>query len=70
MSQRLLSLNEFCSRNHVSRATAYRQFAAGLLSAVKVGTRTCVPVEEEERWRSNLPKYQPGIPPCTPPKAA
>lgn len=64
MSIRLISLNQFCRDYHVSRATVYRKLAAGELKAVKVGTRTCVPVEEAERWFTSLTSFQPGIVPA------
>lgn len=64
MSQRLISLNQFCRDYHVSRATVYRKLSTGELRAVKVGARTCVPVEEAERWFTSLATYQPGIMPA------
>lgn len=60
MSVRLLTFNQFCRDYHVSRGTVYRKLAAGELKAVKVGKRTCFPVEEVERWFSGLATYQPG----------
>ncbi len=62
MTTMLLSLKQFCHDYGVSRATAYRLFAARQLAAVKIGTRTCVSIEEAERWRSSLVPFQPGLP--------
>lgn len=55
----LLTILQFCTDNGVCRSRAYELLASGELSAVKVGRNTRIPSEAVERWRANLPRYQP-----------
>jgi predicted DNA-binding transcriptional regulator AlpA len=55
VNKTFLSIQEFCTRFAVSRATAYRLFGAGAIRPRKIGTRTLVAAEEAERWASALP---------------
>jgi excisionase family DNA binding protein len=44
------SVKEFCYRNGIGRTTAYKEIAAGKLRTKKVGRRTLISCEEEQRW--------------------
>lgn len=43
-------IDELAARNGVSRATIYREHAAGRLAFVKIRTRTMITAAEEDRW--------------------
>ncbi|MBR0685296.1 hypothetical protein JQ594_05175 [Bradyrhizobium manausense] len=53
----LFSLDQFCKRNSISRATAYREIASGRLEACKIGKKTAVAETAERVWRDALPKF-------------
>jgi excisionase family DNA binding protein len=44
-----LSVNEFCQRTSISRATLYRLAARGDVALRKLGSRTVVPMAEVHR---------------------
>lgn len=50
------SVDMFCKRFDVSRATFYREVAAGRLDARKVGGKTLVPRKASQAWLEGLPK--------------
>jgi len=52
-----LSLEEFCFRNGIGRTTAYKEIKEGRLHPKKVGRRTLISIEEEERWFGNAPAF-------------
>lgn len=50
------SIERFAAKNAISRAQAYKEIAAGRLTARKVGARTIVTHEDAAKWRRALPK--------------
>jgi excisionase family DNA binding protein len=44
------SIKEFCRRNGLGRTTVYSEIKAGRLRPKKVGRRTLISREEEQRW--------------------
>jgi hypothetical protein len=46
----------FAAKHAISRAQAYKEIAAGRLTARKVGSRTIITREDAARWRRALPK--------------
>jgi len=54
--RRLYSLRETRQIINLSNATIWRRIARGDLDAVKVGSRTFIPVESIERFLAELPK--------------
>ena len=53
--RRALTIKQFTEAYPVSRATAYNLIAKGHLKAVKVGTRTLIPIDAAETWFHALP---------------
>lgn len=51
----LLTVNEFCQRFRVSRASVYRMAAAGKLRLLKIGAATRISEAEAARWLQSLP---------------
>ena len=49
------SVKEAVNRLGISRATLYREIAAGRLQAVKCGKRTLITPEAERAWLAALP---------------
>lgn len=49
------SVADAAKRMGVSRATAYNQIKAGLLTARKAGRRTLIERSEQARWLAALP---------------
>ncbi|WP_289296358.1 hypothetical protein [uncultured Reyranella sp.] len=45
----------FCQERSMSRATFYREVAAGRLAAVKRGKRTLIRADEAQRYDNSLP---------------
>jgi hypothetical protein len=50
------SVERFAEKNAISRAQAYKEIAAGRLTARKVAARTIITREDAARWRRSLPK--------------
>jgi hypothetical protein len=50
------TLEEFAVANRISRATAYKEIAAGRLVARKRGKQVLVMPDDEAAWRRALPK--------------
>lgn len=55
-----LSIDQFCTDNAISKATAYRQIASGHLQACKVGARTVITRTAAQAWLDALPKMGTG----------
>lgn len=53
---RAMSIRDFCSAYGISRAHTYNLIQRGELVAVKMGSRTLIPVSEAEAWFAALPK--------------
>jgi hypothetical protein len=51
----LLTLPEFCAWARIGRTKAYEEIAAGQLSALKIGRRTLVRLDEAVRWLDAMP---------------
>lgn len=58
---RALSISSFCKSYNVSRAQTYKLIERGELVAVKMGSRTLIPVESAEAWFCSLPKLKRSI---------
>jgi len=46
---------EACAVARIARSTLYKHIRAGDLRAVKIGSRTCVPIDELYRWLNAMP---------------
>jgi excisionase family DNA binding protein len=57
------SIKAFGALHGVGRTKTYELINSGQLSAVKVGSRTLIPVEAAERWRERLPRYTKSVGP-------
>ncbi len=53
----VVSLDQFCENNSISRATAYREISLGRLEARKIGRKTVVTKAAEKAWQDALPKF-------------
>jgi len=51
-----LTIRRFTEIYGISRAKTYRLIEAGELRAVKVGTRTLIPVDSAKSWFESLPE--------------
>lgn len=51
-------IEEFAVNNRISRAQAYKEIAAGRLTATKVAGRTIILPEHEQAWRDALPRME------------
>lgn len=59
------TVNEFLSWSRISRATFYREVAAGNIVVRKLGKRSLIDREEAERWFNALPERSPVTPAAT-----
>jgi hypothetical protein len=59
MASNLRPFRPFCRQNGISVARGYELLNAGLLKAVKVGSRTYIREEDGEAFLASLPSYQP-----------
>jgi excisionase family DNA binding protein len=50
-----LSITELCAATTVSEKTLYRAIGRGELRALKIGTRTLIPIEAAEAWINGHP---------------
>lgn len=50
-----LTIRSFTEAYGISRAKIYRLIEEGDLKAVKVGSRTLIPIESAEAWFASLP---------------
>jgi excisionase family DNA binding protein len=57
-SKRAFTIDEFCDHYNVGKTTAYTAFNQKKLQAVKLGTKTLIPVEAAEQWFQSLPKVE------------
>jgi hypothetical protein len=55
--QAAFTVDEFCKRNDMCRATFYELLKAGQLKAKKRGSRTIVLASDELEWLNSLPDY-------------
>lgn len=51
------TVDEFCKRNDMCRATFYTLLKSGELKAKKRGARTIVLASQEQEWLNSLPDY-------------
>lgn len=56
-NRQLMTIADFCRDYGVSRATAYREAAAGRLKMHKVGAGTRIAVPDAQEWASHLPEF-------------
>ena len=49
------TIAEACAAARIGRSTLYKHIRVGDLRAIKIGSRTCVPVEELYRWLNAMP---------------
>ena len=59
-SKRSFRVDEFATRNSISRAQVYIELKEGRLNARKVGSATLITVEDETAWLSALPTLKSG----------
>lgn len=52
--ERAISIELFCERYGVGRTKVYEEIKFGRLKAVKLGSRTLIPVDRAEEWLANL----------------
>lgn len=57
-----LTIAEFCRVTGVGRSKVYQELKSSRLRAVKVGTRTLIPVSELTAWLGRLEQYRPHTP--------
>lgn len=55
-TRRILSVNEFLKWSGISRFLFYKLVKAGKIRPSKIGRRTVIPPEEQERFLRELPK--------------
>lgn len=51
-----LTIDEFCRWARAGRTMAYAEIKAGRLRAVKIGSRTVIPMENARAWLASLPQ--------------
>ena len=49
------TIAEACAVARIGRSTLYRHIRVGDLRAIKIGSRTCVPIDEFYRWLNAMP---------------
>ena len=59
MTERQLTVKEFCRRYGVGVTTTYKLLGEGAIMAVRYGHRTLIDVESAETWRRSLPPFKP-----------
>jgi hypothetical protein len=52
------SIADFSLRNGIGQTTAYKEIKAGRLIARKIGRRTIITADDEQKWRVSLPQLQ------------
>ena len=63
MTERHLTVKEFCRRYGIGVTTTYKLLGEGTILAVRYGHRTLIDVESAEAWRKSLPAF---LPPTVP----
>ncbi len=58
LSQKFLTLNQFCQRYQVSRSTVYRLAHSGAFKIAKFGRSSRIALTEAETWASSLPTME------------
>ena len=53
------TIAEACAVARIGRSTLYKHIRAGDLCAIKIGSRTCVSVDELYRWLNAMPSSVP-----------
>ncbi|WP_441232689.1 DNA-binding protein [Bradyrhizobium sp. 1200_D9_N1_1] len=54
--KRSFRIDEFATRNSISRSQAYIEVKEGRLNARKVGSATLITIEDESAWLASLPQ--------------
>ena len=49
------TIAEACAVARIGRSTLYKHIRIGDLRAIKIGSRTCVPIDELYRWLNAMP---------------
>jgi excisionase family DNA binding protein len=49
------TIAEACAVARIGRSTLYKHIRVGDLRAIKIGSRTCVPIDELYRWLNAMP---------------
>lgn len=57
--KRSFRVEEFATRNSISRAQVYVELRARRLNGRKVGSATLITIEDETAWLAALPKLHP-----------
>ena len=58
MENRALTIDEFCDRFRICRATAYHLIRTGKLRARKLGRRTVLLAPDVDAWVASLPDFR------------
>lgn len=53
----VLNMREFCHWAAIGRTKAYEEIGSGRLPAIKIGTRTMIPMAAAEAWLAAQPVY-------------
>ena len=53
------TIAEACAAARIGRSTLYKHIGTGDLRAIKIGSRTCVPIDELYRWLNAMPSSVP-----------
>lgn len=59
------TIAEACAVARIGRSTLYKHIRAGNLRAIKIGSRTCIPIDELYRWLEAMPSSV-SVPPPVP----
>jgi excisionase family DNA binding protein len=49
------TISEACAAARIGRSTLYKHIRVGDLRAIKIGSRTCIPIDELYRWLNAMP---------------
>ena len=49
------TIAEACAVARIGRSTLYKHIRVGDLRAIKIGSRTCIPIDEFYRWLNAMP---------------
>ena len=55
MTPAVYTIAEACAVARIGRSTLYKHIRVGNLRAIKIGSRTCIPIDEFYRWLKAMP---------------
>ncbi|MCB2082233.1 MAG: helix-turn-helix domain-containing protein [Hyphomicrobiales bacterium] len=59
MQPNLIPFKDWCDSHHIGRTTGYKILNSGEIKAIKIGNKTYISREEDERYINSLPAYMP-----------